>query len=273
MDLSREGGGGQVMIANVSPHAGSCVETVNTLRYADRVKAIGKGGGREARDAAAAERARRDVGGEGPRAEHARERAAREAAEEGRLGLFAAERDDHVQLGESAQWPRAAPAPAAPATPGTPGTPGTASTPAWEARGAHGKPAAGPVASPPPAAPRRASPPGSAKGAGAESPPALQTRDGGAAERRGGDRYARAHATPPPAGAPGAAGSRPAQARGAGRTRAFVKRFRAETQTSMELVEQEVRPNPALRPNSRRRARARAGVTGARAGVPLKPKP
>ena len=115
MDLSREGGDGQkltsslldgqVMIANVSPHAGSCVETLNTLRYADRVKAIGKGAGREARearDAAAAERARRDVGGEGPRAEHARERAAREAAEEseGRLGLFAAERDDHVQLGE-----------------------------------------------------------------------------------------------------------------------------------------------------------------------------
>jgi hypothetical protein len=268
------------MIANVSPHAGSCVETLNTLRYADRVKAIGKGAGREARearDAAAAERARRDVGGEGPRAEHARERAAREAAEEseGRLGLFAAERDDHVQLGESAQWPRAAPAPAAPAAPGTPGTP---PTPAWEARGAHVKgsnvkPAAGPVASPPPAAPRRASPPGSAKGAGAGAEsPALRT-PGSAAERRGGDRYARAHATPPPAGAPGSAGARPAQARGAGRTRAFVKRFRAETQTSMELVEQEVRPNPALRPNSRRRARARAGVTGARAGVPLKPKP
>ncbi|KAJ1475205.1 P-loop containing nucleoside triphosphate hydrolase protein, partial [Baffinella frigidus] len=32
------GDGRTVMIANVSPHAGSCVETVNTLRYADRVK-------------------------------------------------------------------------------------------------------------------------------------------------------------------------------------------------------------------------------------------
>ncbi len=35
------GSGRTVMIANISPHAGSCVETVNTLRYADRVKQIG----------------------------------------------------------------------------------------------------------------------------------------------------------------------------------------------------------------------------------------
>ena len=38
------GNGRTVMIANVSPAASSSMETVNTLRYADRVKAIGKGG-------------------------------------------------------------------------------------------------------------------------------------------------------------------------------------------------------------------------------------
>jgi len=38
------GNGRTVMIANISPAASSSMETVNTLRYADRVKAIGKGG-------------------------------------------------------------------------------------------------------------------------------------------------------------------------------------------------------------------------------------
>jgi hypothetical protein len=47
------GNGRTVMIANISPAAASCGETVNTLRYADRVKAIGKGGGGGARAAAA----------------------------------------------------------------------------------------------------------------------------------------------------------------------------------------------------------------------------
>lgn len=37
------GNGRTVMIANISPSASSSMETVNTLRYADRVKAIGKG--------------------------------------------------------------------------------------------------------------------------------------------------------------------------------------------------------------------------------------
>ncbi len=36
------GNGRTVMIANISPASSSCLETVNTLRYADRVKAIGK---------------------------------------------------------------------------------------------------------------------------------------------------------------------------------------------------------------------------------------
>ena len=36
------GNGRTVMIANISPAASSSMETVNTLRYADRVKAIGK---------------------------------------------------------------------------------------------------------------------------------------------------------------------------------------------------------------------------------------
>jgi hypothetical protein len=36
------GNGRTVMIANISPSASSSMETVNTLRYADRVKAIGK---------------------------------------------------------------------------------------------------------------------------------------------------------------------------------------------------------------------------------------
>lgn len=39
------GNGRTVMIANISPAGPSCNETVNTLRYADRVKAIGKAGG------------------------------------------------------------------------------------------------------------------------------------------------------------------------------------------------------------------------------------
>ena len=38
------GNGRTVMIANISPASPSCTETVNTLRYAERVKAIGKGG-------------------------------------------------------------------------------------------------------------------------------------------------------------------------------------------------------------------------------------
>lgn len=38
------GNGRTVMIANISPSSYSCLETVNTLRYADRVKCIGKGG-------------------------------------------------------------------------------------------------------------------------------------------------------------------------------------------------------------------------------------
>ena len=36
------GNGRTVMIANISPDSRSSMETVNTLRYADRVKAIGK---------------------------------------------------------------------------------------------------------------------------------------------------------------------------------------------------------------------------------------
>ena len=34
-----------LMIGTVSPNAGSCENTLNTLRYADRVKELKKGGG------------------------------------------------------------------------------------------------------------------------------------------------------------------------------------------------------------------------------------
>jgi hypothetical protein len=36
-----DGNGRTVMIANISPSSSSCLETLNTLRYADRVKQIG----------------------------------------------------------------------------------------------------------------------------------------------------------------------------------------------------------------------------------------
>ena len=39
------GDGRTVMIANISPASGSCEHTLNTLRYADRVKELRKGGG------------------------------------------------------------------------------------------------------------------------------------------------------------------------------------------------------------------------------------
>uniref|UniRef100_A0A7S4NQ44 Kinesin-like protein n=2 Tax=Guillardia theta TaxID=55529 RepID=A0A7S4NQ44_GUITH len=47
------GNGRTVMIANISPAASSSMETVNTLRYADRVKAIGKGSSSTSKSSAA----------------------------------------------------------------------------------------------------------------------------------------------------------------------------------------------------------------------------
>ena len=36
-----------LMIGNISPGSGSCENTLNTLRYADRVKELKKGGNQE----------------------------------------------------------------------------------------------------------------------------------------------------------------------------------------------------------------------------------